>query len=528
MNMIEHVLTVVDRYKDRVFLIDSIKNDFVSFGEFHRLACKLAERILEKGIQHGDRVAIILNNSPEFAMLYFACLYLGVAAVPINLQLHKREIEFILRNSGARMAIYSPSTKELIPPTLFEQDVLTFFCLLPKGEDEAKPRKGDAWSVYDKVTKNVDGWKPFKDVFPDDLFSLTFTSGTTSFPKGVPHRIDSLLRSAVSFNKELDFSPENRFYHVLSMAYMAGFLNTLLCPFLAGSSVVISRAFDARLAINFWDAPVRFGVNTLWLVPTILQTLMRIDRSRTGPAYSRGRVSTVCVGTALLPLKLKRDFEEKYGVQLLESYGLSETLFVTTNSKNIDYLPGSVGKTLPGIALKIVDEFGAELPIGKDGEIWVRTPLLMTGYLNHQTFHPDAMDPLEWFPSGDIGHLGSDGHLFITDRKKDLIIKGGINISPRLVEDVLMEHKSILQVAVVGLPNEFYGEEVVAIMELKAGYTLDGVRQALDVLCKENLNAFSVPTRFFQLDDYPKSTTGKIKKAELRKLLAAGPSPLKG
>ena len=528
MNTFHRVLDIVDRHADRPFLIDSINDRIFSFGEFHRLACNLAMGLREQDIRRGDRIAIVLNNSAEFATLYFACLYLGAVAVPINPQLHKRDIEFILKHSGARMVIYSPSTKGLIAPALFEQDGLCFLCLLPKFERYEEHCKHDIWSVDDAPAEDLDGWKPFDGVTPSDLFTITFTSGTTSLPKGVPHRIYGLLQSAVLFNEELGFGPEDRFYHVLMMAYMAGFLNTLLCPFLAGASVVINRAFDARLALDFWDAPIKYGANTLWLVPTILSALMRIDRGRAGLAYCRKHLETICVGTAPLPLKLKRDFEDKYGVELLESYGLSETLFVTTNSKKIKYLPGSVGQALPGITLKIEGGSAAEVPLGEDGEIWIRTPFMMSGYLNYQTLQPDASDLGEWFPSGDIGHLIPNGHLFITGRKKDLIIRGGINISPRVIEDVLIEHESIAQVAVVGMPHEFYGEEVVAVVKLKAGYALDAVRPALDVLCRENLSAVSVPAEFFELDEFPTSATGKVQKAKLRELLAARVSTQRG
>jgi long-chain acyl-CoA synthetase len=279
--------------------------------------------------------------------------------------------------------------------------------------------------------------------------------------------------------------------------------------------------------MEFWDMPMKYGVNTLWLVPTILSALMRIDRNRAGLAYCRERIGTVCVGTAPLPVKLKHDFEDKYQVVLLESYGLSETLFIATNSKKVKCAPGSVGRALPGIALKIVDEGTAEVLPGEDGEIWIGTPSLMAGYLNYQTLQLDTQDQGEWFPSGDIGHLTPDGHLFITDRKKDLIIRGGINISPRAIEDVIAEHESIAQVAVVGLPHEFYGEEVVAVVKLKAGYKLDAVQAELDILCKENLSTVSVPTKFVELDDLPTSTTGKVQKAKLRESLAASLNVLK-
>lgn len=519
MNTLQRVLDIVGSYADRPFLIDSVNERVFSFGEFDQLARSLAMKLRQQDIQKGDRVAILLNNCAEFAMLYFACLYLGAVAVPINLQFHKRDIEFILEHCGAKMVIYSPSTKGLIAPALFGQDGFLSLCLLSGAEGDEKHGEPNIWSIDGTPAGNIAGWKPFRDVTPNDISTITFTSGTTSLPKGVSHRIGSLLQNAMMFNEELGLGPENCFCHVLPMTYMAGFLNTLLCPFLAGASVVISRPFDARLVLEFWNTPIKYGVNTLWLVPAILSALMLIDRNRAGLTYCREHVKTVCVGTAPLPLKLKQGFEERYGVELFESYGLSETLFVTTNSKRIEYLPGSVGQPLPGIALKIVNESAAEVPHGEEGEIWIRTPFGTAGYLNYQTLQLDTSDLGEWFPSGDIGYLTPTGHLFITGRKKDIIIRGGINISPRGAEDVLMGHESVAQVAVVGVPHELYGEEVVAVVKLKAGYALDNVRPMLEGLCKENLSAASVPTKFFELDEFPVSTTGKVQKAKLRELL---------
>lgn len=514
--MFYRVLDIVERHAAKPFLIDSVSDRVFSFEVFHRLACSLAMELLRRNIIRGDKIAIVLNNSVEFAALYFACLYTGSVAVPINPQLHKRDIEFLLRNSGAKMVVYSPVTEKLLSPEfLHNKNDIHRLCLLTQSDRRQMDYVEGIWSA-DAASEHINEFKPFDDLSPGDIFSIMFTSGTTSLPKGVVHRIKALLENAILFNEELGFGPENCFYHVLSMSYMAGFLNTLLCPFLAGSSVVVSPVFDARLALKFWEAPIKYNVNTLWLVPTILSALMQVDRSRAGLAYCREHIKTICVGTAPLPLKLKSEFEDRYGVELLESYGLSETLFVATNSKKVEYLPGSVGCALRGIALKIVRDQGSELPYTEEGEIWINTPYLMAGYLDYKTLQPDGLTLGEWFPSGDIGHLTPDGHLFITGRKKDLIIRGGINISPRAIEDVLIEHESIEDVSVLGIPHSFYGEEVVAVVKLKAGYNLDAVRPALDILCRKNLSSICVPTRFLKVDEFPRSTTGKIQKALLR------------
>jgi len=235
-------------------------------------------------------------------------------------------------------------------------------------------------------------------------------------------------------------------------------------------------------------------------------------------------VKAIFVGTAPLPMKLKRDFEDKFGKSLLESYGLSETLIVTANTWNSEYKPGSVGLPLPGIGLRIADESGNEMPPGADGDIWIRSASVTPGYLDDNSLPDVARQPGGWFPSGDIGHIGPDGYLFITGRKKDLIIRGGINLSPRAIEEVLAEHEAVDDVAVVGVPDEFYGEEIVAVVKLKDGYALAAIRTELLDLCKSRLSPGAVPGAFVDIREFPLSSTGKIQKGKLREMVCTGRS----
>ena len=197
----------------------------------------------------------------------------------------------------------------------------------------------------------------------------------------------------MAFNKELGFGPDHCFYHVLPMSYMAGFLNNLLCPFLAGSRVIVGPAFDARLGLKFWEAASKHGVNVMWLVPTILTALLAIDRNPAGREYCRNQVKTICVGTAPLPQKVKKEFEGQYGVELFESYGLSELLFVTCNSRRFPRLAGSVGRALPGVEIRVVNGQDEVVEPEIEGEIMVKTPFLMAGYLNYDSLLPDPVEP---------------------------------------------------------------------------------------------------------------------------------------
>ena len=523
MDILEQVLRVVERYASRPFLIDGLNDRVYTYGEVHRLACNLAVELQARGIRHGDRVALVLTNSVEFALLYFGCLYLGAVAVPVNPQLHRREIEFILQQCGVKLVIHSPATSGLFDHSALAAQGVRLWSVLPGGElNQTRREDVDGWSVASPPATPPDGWQPFTGVSPNDLLSITVTSGTTGGPKAVAHRISSLLGNAIAFNQELGFGPDNCFLHVFPMAYMAGFLNTLLCPFMAGSSVVLTRAFDAQTVLRFWHPVIQHGANTFWLAPTMLMALLSVDRDPAGLEYCRKHVKTICVGTASLPLKLKKAFERKYGVELFESYGLSELLLVSANSNHFPRLDGSVGRLLPEIEIRVVNERDGPVRPGEGSEICIKTPYMMAGYLSFQTSQVDAISPADWFLTGDLGHLSTDGHLFITGRMKDLIIRGGINVSPQAVEEVLMEHEAIAEVAVIGLPHKFYGEQVGAVVKLKCGYNLSAQRVSLEELCKKRLSAVSVPTLFIEVEQFPLSVTGKVLKNKLRERFLAG------
>lgn len=520
MNIIRQVRNIFDQYATRVFLIDGLAGRQINYGDFYQMAGNAAKLLRSQGIERHSRVALVLNNSAEFAALYFACLFLGAVAVPVNPALHPREVAFILAHSGANLVIVSPATQKTLS-ALGAHNSPPRLCLVPKHEEEYEFCASESTIIELDAAPDAPDWQPMRDVAEHDLFSITFTSGTTSMPKGVVHRIDTLLANAMAFNVRMGLNYDHRFLHVMPMAYMAGFLNTLLCPFMAGASVVLERSFDAKTAMSFWQPVMEFRADTFWLAPTMLVSLLRLDRNPAGKEYSRRNIKAICVGTAPLPLRTRKDFEAKYGVRLLESYGLSELLLVAINTANGTAVDNSVGRPLPGIGLRVLGVTGQDVPPGAEGEILIKTPYAMAGYLNYQTLEPEPIKTTDWFPTGDLGRQDEDGRIFITGRQKDIIIRGGLNISPRAVEDILQEHEAVDQVAVIGLPNDFYGEEVAAVVKLNPGYTLEAVRQALGELCRENLSAVAVPTQFFELEAFPVSSTGKIQKAKLREMYLA-------
>lgn len=495
------VLDIIERHRSRPFLIDARTSGVVSYGTFHATASGFAAELARRGVGKGDRVALALPNSIEFATMYFACLYRGAIAVPINLAASAPETAFVLSHAGLRLIVVTPETEARLPDV---RELEVPIWRMEASDISVAPSHGNKAGALEG------------DVRPDDLLSLTFTSGTTGLPKGVAHRIGALLDAAAAFASAVELDERTCMAHVLPMCYMAGFLNTLLCPFMIGASVALCRPFDNMTALSFWGPLMPHGVDAMWLTPTMAAALLRVDRNDEGKRYCREHVRTVCIGTAPLPPDLKREFEAKYGVAVLESYGLSELLFVTTERPGAA-TPGSVGPPLAGVDVEIRQAGAADA-----GQIWVRTPYLMQGYLDNDTQTMGVLSRDHWFDTGDLGRVQADGALAITGRTKDLIIRGGVNISPRAVEDALMGHPAIQDAAVIGLPDPLLGERVAAVVVLKSGESLEAVRPSIESLCRARLSAAAVPSAFVAVDRLPTGVSGKVQKHRLREELCRG------
>jgi long-chain acyl-CoA synthetase len=490
-----------DSHADRPFLIDSVHGRTYSYSMFRGRAQALADELERQGLRTGERLAIVLPNCPEFAALYYACFVLGAVATPISTSLHADEVALLLGSCGASMVACSSETLALIPGSTLSGQRLARFAIAPWAQED-----DGNWSLAGDSILSATAPRLVDDGAP---LCLTFTSGTTGLPKGILHSRSSIFGSARGFAEAMQYDHQTRLQHLFPMSYMAGFLNSLVCPFVAGGSVVVGRGFTAEHAMCFWDEPSAYGVNTLWLSPTMVAAVLRVNRERRGVDYAKKCLRAVSIGTAPFPRELREQFEDRYGVVTKESYGLSETLFVSTNR------PGEsergVGKLLPDVMV----EHRAPAESAAMGELFIRSPFLMLGSLDIVTGRIVAPDS-DWYPSGDIGHVDARGDVYIDGRAKDLIIRGGLNISPRAVEEVLARHSAVDGVAVIGLPHDFYGEEVVAVVRLKPGFSIVNVRPTLVSYCKERLAAQVVPTRFVAVDEFPYSTSGKIQKARLR------------
>lgn len=512
MTIRETIMDVLSRCGELVFLADAVTNREISYGDFHRQASALAAELRKRGIQKGDRVAVMVPNCCELAVFYFACIYLGAVIVPINPALSKSEVQFILASCKPTLVVAGAASVDAIK--VVHANVLQ---LVTASDANVDPSVFGQLKI-DSLSETND-FVPLETAIGEDLVVIMYTSGTSAKPKGLAHRLGGMLRNASTFASAQEIGQDSRFYLTLSMSYMGGLYNLLVLPFLCGASVVVDHVFDARSSLHFWDKAKSNQVNTLWLAPTVLSILLRMDRGRTGEEFCRNSVRQAFVGFAPLPMKVKVEFESRYGVRLIENYGLSETLFVTARSKGALDAPGYVGEALPGINLRIVSDEGEPAAPCVDGEIEILTPDLMAGYLDSEG-KVSEIDATGWFPTGDVGHLDNRGSLSITGRKKDLIIRGGVNISPAAIEDALIHVPGITDVAVVSIPHELYGEDIVAVLKLDPGVNLESMLELVVAHAKRTLAQHQQPARYIAIDEFPRTASGKVQKTQIRELVA--------
>jgi len=441
-----------------------------------------AAHLAELGIGAGDVVALKLTNRVEFVVLLFAAWRLGATITPVNPALTDAEVARQLDDSGAKLQVVEDGAHPIGDvPALRVSDLRRE----PRQEEAAPP-------VVDSAL----------------LALLIYTSGTTGVPKGVMLDHANLEAMTVMGRDALEVGPEDRCLLILPLFHVNGIVVSILTPLLVGASVVIADRFNPH---TFFDTLEKERPTFFSAVPTIYSMLAALpDDVRPDTSSVRFAVG----GAAPASADLLARFEDRFGFPLIEGYGLSEaTCGSTMNPVGGPRKAGTVGLPFPGQELRILGADGKPVPPGENGEVSVRGANVMRGYLGR----PDdtaAVISDGWLSTGDLGHVDEDGYLTIVGRSKEMIIRGGENIYPKEIEDVLAGDPTILEVAVIGLPDEKWGEVVVAFVQARPGATVDV--KALMARCREQLSGFKRPTAIHVLDALPKNTVGKLDKRALR------------
>ncbi|WP_433756257.1 long-chain-fatty-acid--CoA ligase [Nocardia sp. CA-135398] len=462
----------------------------LSYGELARRSAAYGGLLRESGIATGDRVLLVAPTVGEFVVAYLGAQLIGAIAITMNTMATAPEIGYVLDDSGARIVIAWHGAQEAARQAAAERN-LPLVVLAPGAHAET------AQPVDEPVRRRA-----------DDTAVLLYTSGTTGKPKGVELTVANLTETARIFTDQLQLGPDDRFGTGLPLFHVYGQAVCLLTALHAGASFAMVTPFEPRAMI----AMIRDQRLThVAGVPTMWNAMLHAAGDYGTADFASLRLAAS--GGASLPGEVIRAFSERFGCTILGGYGLTESTGAATyNPLNREQRVGSVGAALPGTSIEVRDPDGKILPPDTVGEIFLRGPSIMKGYWNR----PDATaaDLSDgWLKSGDLGRVDADGYVYIVDRAKDLIIRGGYNVYPREVEEVLYEHPDVVEVAVIGIPDDHYGEEVGAVVAATPGVELDPAD--LRSWAKERLSAYKVPHRFAFTDQLPKGATGKILKRAL-------------
>jgi long-chain acyl-CoA synthetase len=456
-------------------------------------SARVAGLLRAKGVEPGDRVGLMLPNLPYFPFAFFGVLRAGAVVVPMNPLLKEREVAFHMKDSGSKILL---AWTQFAEPAQAGSEQAGADCVIvePGG--------------FEQMLAGAD---PFVDIVErddDDTALILYTSGTTGTPKGAELTHEN-LRAATQISVDLvEAGPENVTFGALPLFHVFGLTSGLNSAVRVGGELTLLPRFEPGKALEIVQ---RDAVTTFLGVPTMYAAMLHHGDH---DSFDTKSLEFCVSGGAAMPVEILRGFEEAFGCKVLEGYGMSETCAIAAfNRPDRERKPGSIGIPVPGVEMKLVDENGNEVPQGEVGEILIRGPVVMKGYWNRQDATDETIDSDGWLHSGDMATVDEDGFYFIVDRKKDMIIRGGFNVYPREIEEVLYEHPAVAEAAVVGIEHESLGEEVAAAVALKEGQeaTVDELRAYV----KERVAAYKYPRLVWITDSLPKGPTGKILKRDI-------------
>jgi len=470
-----------------------------SFREMDRLAGVYAAYLLEQGMKRGDRVALLSQNNPYYVAAYFGIIRAGGIVLPLNHLLAHEEIDFILNDAGAETCFFDHECSGTIEK-LRGKNSRSYVLL-----DDVASAAGIAIPVLPTPAHGV-----------DDISTILYTSGTTGSPKGALLTHRNIMSNALACAAAIHISPKDRFIVFLPLFHSFTFTVCVVIPLVTGSLIsllpgvrpfsrVVKRLILDRITL-FVAIPTVYKILAEKNMPFLVKMLLNLR---------------LCVcGAAPLPVKVIKDFEAAFKVPVIEGYGLTEASPVVAINPD-DHgrrRPGTVGLPLPGLEVRVVDDEGKPLATGEPGELLVKGPSVMMGYLNRPEDTAKAIRD-NWLSTGDIASLDADGYIRIIDRKKDMIIVDGLNVYPFEVEEVLYRHHAVKDCAMIGV---LHGEDKeIPIMYVVQKDGQQATAKAFRDFLSEHVAHYKIPRRFLMIDELPRTATGKILKKEIRKLYLA-------
>ncbi len=466
------------------------------FSRAHRAAGGLREL----GIEPGEVVVVHMSNSPDVGAVYGGCRLIGAVICPTLFLLSQEEMRYIIEDCQARAVVTTPEFEEKIEGAV---ENLKYVKNIIIAESPPAPGRLTLGELMEGQPERV---QP-EEVSEDELSVLLYTSGTTGKPKGVMLSHRNLYSSALSIIETQKIDRREVGFTALPLSHSFG-LTVSSCGYMTGNFGVLQRWFNVD---EFFELSQRFKINSMAGVPTMYALMVYHPRAH---EYDTSSWKRMAVAAAPCPLELHQAFYERFGVRLMEGYGLTEAApAVTVHHPGMPIKPGSVGQALIGVEVTIRGDMDEVLPAGVTGEVAVRGPNVMLGYYRR----PEETEKVirdGWLYTGDMGYLDEDGYLFLVERKKDLIIRGGFNIYPREVEEVLTAHPAVAEAAVVGKENPVMGEDVVAFVVANPGAQV--TPEEIVAFSRERLATYKCPREVYLVDALPKNVLGKVMRKDLR------------
>lgn len=480
---------------DKTFLFSEADGRRFTYAEFQQAVIRTAYLLQSLGLGKGDVVSLLLPNGPEYIIAYFACWKLGALAGPINSLLKQREMSYVISNSVAKALLVN---SEFLPAIEGIRSELPDLREVVLFDDERR-------ATHEHETKEL----PEAKVNLDDEAIIIYTSGTTGKPKGCLLTHGNVIANASQISQWLGFAKNDRLLTVMPLFHMNAVSVTTMSALYAGGSSVVSPKFSAS---RFWQIISDYQVTSFGSVATMLSMLLSTHPNGIPSGLKTDQLRFAMCGSAPVPAEVLKRFEETFNCLVIEGYGLSEsTCRSTFNPPDERRRPGSCGRPI-GNEMMVVDEEDLEVPSGTLGEIVLRGENILKGYFKNPEATATAFRN-GWFHTGDIGYRDDDGFFYIVDRKSDMIIRGGENIYPREIDEVLYQHPAVAEAAVIGVPDTLYGEEVAAFLVVKDGASL--TEDELIEFCRGRLADFKCPKSVRIVKEIPKGPTGKLLKREL-------------
>lgn len=490
-NLAQNLVATAQAHPDR----PAIKLDdlVLTWADVQSQAQRITAMLKSEGIEPGDRVGMVLPNVPMFPAIFYGALAAGAVVVPMNPLLKAREVQYYLEDSGAKIVF---AWKDMAEEAGKAAGQVGIGCVAVDPADWAQ-----VLGSHEPDTEVVerDG---------DDDVVLLYTSGTTGQPKGAQLTHHSMgSNAATSAETLIEIDETDVVMGCLPLFHVFGLTCALNAAVLKGACLTLIPRFDPDKAL---EVVGRDQVTVFEGVPTMYAAMLHSAKADDADLSS---LRTCISGGSAMPVEVMKRFEEKFDCQVFEGYGLSETSPVASfNQPGQERKPGSIGTPVRGCEMKVVDDDDHEVAQGEVGEIVIKGEMVMKGYWGRDEATAESIRD-GWFHSGDLAKVDEDGYFFIVDRKKDLIIRGGYNVYPREVEEALYEHEAVAEVAVIGFPDDHFGEEIGAAVALKDGASAEP--DELQAFAKERLASYKYPRAVWIVQELPKGPTGKILRREV-------------